>query len=460
MEQEVHQSGEDQQDLQYERKIQDLYCDQQGPDLQVQQKPAGSAARYNPHSNRGRRKQTGESSSLRAQQMRDAQRALRARKQNYLLDLESQNTMLLTENESLKQQLSQALGTSAVAGRLPEEVLDVNGRDAILNSGACFNPNCLSQIENLQLQVLQLQSQLHLLSMTVAPAATAHLVEPRDEAPCRLLDNANTDYSHSAYSISALIGETHSSAKSECAGSSSGSGDCWLLDTDQELDANASVPRILTAEDLYGPVTVEPYLSRIKALRSLSNFKAADRLFDLFIVSFNRLCGTSNLRASRSLLLKHIREQMRIRDICHKADLFEFFKIFSEFQLANTKHDAHIGEICRAQILQTGTDNSSCAIHLGDLADAKRVAAFRQYLQTIPQLAGAMNEIDYICAFWLKDGMCQDDEFYALNSMIHSLGLRCDTINDKARFWQAFEIVRDNRKKEIDDFLASIEAVA
>ncbi|KAJ3104005.1 hypothetical protein HK100_004117 [Physocladia obscura] len=66
---------------------------------------AREARTYEPNNNRGRKKTLQQGQTKRVQQMRDAQRSLRARKQEYIINLENKVSRLSEENSYLKQEL-------------------------------------------------------------------------------------------------------------------------------------------------------------------------------------------------------------------------------------------------------------------------------------------------------------------------------------------------------------------
>ncbi|KAJ3085263.1 hypothetical protein HK100_009109 [Physocladia obscura] len=68
----------------------------------------------------------------------------------------------------------------------------------------------------------------------------------------------------------------------------------------------------VSAEELYGPVDVEPFKRRMNALESLKDSNVVNRSFDLFLA----LSGATETVTARTLQLKKIRarqtdEQMR-----------------------------------------------------------------------------------------------------------------------------------------------------
>ncbi|KAJ3106635.1 hypothetical protein HK100_003709 [Physocladia obscura] len=189
---------------------------------------------YNPHSNRGRRKQISEATTTRQQQLRNAQRALRARKQDYILDLEERIDDLIRENKALKKQVER-----------------LSARET-----PCLNENCTSQIQALQqkLSEMELLARSAVLnppiSMTV-PIISERMVSLLTPPPVGLL-NLNCDFVADESIVSII-------------------------------DANFS--KWLSAEECYGPIDVEPFKAKMKLIESLKEAGIVDRLFALFVVN-------------------------------------------------------------------------------------------------------------------------------------------------------------------------------
>ncbi|KAJ3128348.1 hypothetical protein HK100_009220 [Physocladia obscura] len=377
--------------------------------------PFPSNARYNPHSNRGRKKQSAESENRRTQQMREAQRALRARKQDYLLDLETRVKELAEENSLLKQQITTL---QAATGTVSDSV-------------PCFNANCVAQIQALQMQVLELQTALAGVN-----------------TPISLPVSGDSDW------IGSFAGSSLSPVNNldELNHPSSD----WIWDTGDEMaftPGDHSSGKLLShpcAEELYGPIQIEPYKTQTKSLSSLKSSKIVDRIFDLFV----RQSRATDTRIARVLLLKSIREHMRLTDRCTVLDRVNFLEITANFQVKNSQHLMHFRNMCAPP------DMPKSKIDVDTFQSMPHVGLFREALRAIPSLAGSFNVIDHLSEFWIKDDEEYDAEkFFQLNQILHSLSVLCVTVEDKKKFWMAFELVRTNKRKEVDEFLAGVEAV-
>ncbi|KAJ3106724.1 hypothetical protein HK100_003685 [Physocladia obscura] len=384
--------------------------------------PFPSNARYNPHSNRGRKKQSIESENKRTQQMREAQRALRARKQDYLRDLESRVKELVEENSLLKLQMT----------KLQETI-----RNSPTDSVPCFNANCVAQIQALQMQILELQ------------AALAAGVNTPTSIP--ISGDSEWIGSFAGSSLNNLDEQNHASSD-------------WIWDTGDEMAfTDQSSGKLLShpcAEELYGPMQFEPYKTQTKSLSSLNSSKIVDRIFDLFIKSpylpsrNKRQSRATDTRIARVILLKTIREHMRLTDRCSVLDRVNFLEITANFQVKNSQHLMHFRNLCAPP------DIPKSKIDIDTFQSMPRVGLFREALRSIPSLADSFDIIDHLSEFWIKDNEEYDAErFFQLNQILHSLSVLCVTVEDKKKFWMAFELVRTNKRKEVDELLAGVEAV-
>ncbi|KAJ3128353.1 hypothetical protein HK100_009225, partial [Physocladia obscura] len=214
-----------------------------------------SGSRYNPHSNRGRRKQATDPSGKRQLQMREAQRALRARKQEYILDLEQKVSTLTQENVFLKQQV-QILSISVPSTSVP-----------------CFNQNCAAQIQALQLEILELQtaSFMNNKNFATVPVAVSDQMTGTDS------EFSGTGSSPSDATQKSVEGINSNALKDPVFDSYSN----WIDEIEgTKLKKDKKWP---SGEELYGPVDIEPFITRAKSIQSLKDTRVLDRLFNLFV---------------------------------------------------------------------------------------------------------------------------------------------------------------------------------
>ncbi|KAJ3106925.1 CSN-associated deubiquitinating enzyme Ubp12 [Physocladia obscura] len=361
--------------------------------------------RYNPHSNRGRKKSATVSVEGRRQQICDSQRALRARKQDYMLDLEKKVANLIHENVLLKQQV-QLLSIA-----IPSTTAEV----------PCFNQNCAAIIQALQMQVVELQSSL---------------------------SNA-TPLSHNSSSL----GQNSSLDLDTYFGLDNCGVSDWIIDSAHEIDSLESKSRRRiwpNCEELYGPVEVESFKSKIKAMEPFRyRPKVVDRTFDLYL----RTSKATETRTARSLMLKIIRETLRLLDRCGIVERVQVIETIAEYRLKYTKHIRYWREMCafsehepkRNQLLRENI--------------TPRVIAFRDALKSIPSLVEYHGMIDDMCDFWVAEYEYDPQEFFHLVYMVNSLAIACEDIKDSTKFWLSFFIVRQSRHNQMDELIAEAEAV-
>ncbi|KAJ3128346.1 hypothetical protein HK100_009218 [Physocladia obscura] len=243
----------------------------------------GDDLRYNPRSNRGRRRQVGESTSYRNQQMRDAQRALRARKQQYLLDLEAKNKELQLENIALKQQIQNQLNDS-LSIPVPPTTDTYFSPDI-----PCLNPRCVAKILEMQTQISKLNSQISPPVSTVGnPEQVTNL--QNEVSLDWLLGNTATDSSASQFEVPHSENNGNGTIQLENIVDNTSFFDrIWNFGGNNSasfLPIQENLSR--SAEECFGPVQIEPYKSMIKALPSIKDSKVVDRAFDLMVAEYGR----------------------------------------------------------------------------------------------------------------------------------------------------------------------------
>ncbi|KAJ3128351.1 hypothetical protein HK100_009223 [Physocladia obscura] len=362
-----------------------------------------SGSRYNPYSNRGRRKQSGEASGKRQVQMRDAQRALRARKQEYILDLQKKNLNLTHQNILLQQQV---------------QILSIAFPSAS-STVPCFNQNCAAQIQALQLEVLELQTALLINNndSTALPAASSGL------AAGIKTDNWTIDIEpevspNDAAGLESIINTSN--------GTIADSPSNWI--DEMENIALKQTRKWQSAEDLYGPVDVAPFIARAKLIKSFKNTKIAERIFNLFA--------------------------LRIFFRCPIVDRVLFVEIMSEYHIKYKLHNIRWREICAFEAQPPKIKR------VLPETISPRIINFRNTLKQIPSFSNHHDIIDRMCEFWNSDDQYGPEEFYYLNYLVHSLMVACDTVEDHIKFWLAFFIVRQNKIQEMDEVIANLEVVS
>ncbi|KAJ3090940.1 hypothetical protein HK100_007311, partial [Physocladia obscura] len=335
--------------------------------------PQTTTSSYDPHSNRGRKQQVGDSENKRTQQMRAAQRALRARKQQYMHNLETKNKELVSEIADLKQQIKHVTSNA--------------------NNGPCFNVNCVAQIQALQIQVFQMQTTLD----TVARATFSNAAAVATAAAGTTINknNGNT-FEDVLFGTPGTLNYLDDNSLSLDW--------IWASATGQQRSAPGSP--VQNAEEAVGPIQIEPFKSEVKNLTSLKTQKVVDRLFDVAL----RQSKTTDAPLARYLLIRMLRENLRIQSRVSAAEKRQLLEIIAKFYFKNMRQFEHYRQLC---ILSNApaTKGSNYTTVTDRATESAETAALRKTLRAIPSLANAEDyEIEDFLRAW-ESKSHNDSEF-------------------------------------------------
>ncbi|KAJ3120254.1 hypothetical protein HK100_012887, partial [Physocladia obscura] len=322
--------------------------------------------------------------------------ALRARKQSHILTLEQKVADLTHENVLLKQQIQLlSIAVPTTTETAPQV--------------PCLNPNCIAQIQALQCHVLKLEQ------------SAGGKSSPRTDSIASRLESSGSDSGNEDFIV--------------------------FENTDNNRNWGSAV-------QFYGPIDIEPFKNQLKNIASLRNSKAPGRLFDLIEV----VSKSTETREARRLMLKIIREHIRIQEKCNILDMVQYANIISEYRAKYKKHETHWREILAFEHHPVTNRNTVNTTSPAAAVIPQRVQMYRESLRKIPSLANYHEVIDDICRFFSSDEQYGEHEFFQLHFAIHSMMAACETVEDMRQFWLAFFIVRQSKRAEMDDLLAKVEA--
>ncbi|KAJ3120253.1 hypothetical protein HK100_012886 [Physocladia obscura] len=220
---------------------------------------SSGSKRYDPHNNRGRPKETDDSKNKRIQQMRNAQRTLRARKQEYLLQLEIKNKELLEENTSLKLELQ------------------MSNMNSIFD---CVNPRCVEKVSKLQAQIDRLSASFigTPTSLTSVNKFSPQVAQNAQESNISVFSNPT------GLQTTNMFDDLFSEILEPVENDPSMFDRIWNFGSATHVATglpDLSPGFIKTAEETFGPLVIEPFKTEVKALSSIGDSKIVDRLFDV-----------------------------------------------------------------------------------------------------------------------------------------------------------------------------------
>ncbi|KAJ3115319.1 hypothetical protein HK100_001375 [Physocladia obscura] len=417
------------------------------------------APAYNSRSGRGRRKLMTEPQTERQAYMREQQRAFRQRKQSYLEELEHRCKDQEAEITVLRANLvasSSSLSSSASAA---------SAREVTNNQSLSCTCDCAEQLTTLQLQNAQLQIQVQSLTMAALFAQSQcqrqeqrqrQQQQQRPTNPIQIVQQPPVSKSPSppAFFKSDLLLQLSLPPPS-----SLDSDFDWLMDTGDEFENDDSIPdtpavQYPSAQQIYGLPQTEYYFKALKQIPSLSNgTKVVDRLHNLYL----RLSSATETKAARSLLLRLMRENNRMFDLCTVVEKVQAVDLLAEFYTTNMKYDEYIHNILNPNQYMTPVFPEE----IPELLWQKRIQNFKAELKTIPSIIEAGDAvtdplIKFVCNFWAHPAEYEltAEEFFEINNSCHSLLILMQNMQDRKKYFLTLEKMRQTTWREMDEMLA------
>ncbi|KAJ3347598.1 hypothetical protein HDU83_001957 [Entophlyctis luteolus] len=480
--------------------------------------PTNSPGAYRPDSNRGRKRSTREAPSHKAALNREAQRALRERKANYIKNLEAQITELAAANGvlALKQQVSATLlsppGSTgaqldASLGSTPQnelsfqiDTLRQRNRDLELQladavaaserrspqSRHCITCNsermktmiCIDQIKVLEGQVGSLQRQIAALLAQLPDDQNS--LTPRLHASTSASSISNKDSTSSGeyiFDLNSMLAneevlldfmqtpiDWHSEPAPICAdapqkgnyskpraSSSSPLSPLTMTSTIGSIGNIATSAAAKTSEQLFGPMEVETFRIVLKQVPSLRRRpELVDSLFDLLLAQTK----ITNVRDARRVLVQINRACFNVLEAIDRADKSKYNELFAIFHERNAKHEIHFSELCAPpeEIKQQFAQRILKPL-------PPHVFQFRNTLKCIPSLgtgeAGTM--VDQFCNLWVYKEDIRGEGFYYYNYCLYELERLCTNVEDRSKFWEAYDGMWASDHANVEVLLGKIE---
>ncbi|KAJ3347599.1 hypothetical protein HDU83_001958 [Entophlyctis luteolus] len=450
--------------------------------LHPNQPQSQSQSRYNPHSQRGRKKTDCEAPSHKAALNREAQRALRERKAAYVKSLEDKIAELQAANAALasnssngnghscshgqvavptpaasdstppfnqqhqqQQQMSslgfsQSLELESLRSRNQELELKLLTASSSVNSGVsaqthCINCNsermktaiCIDQIKVLENQVRSLQNQIASLKSTYPPKPS----------PALILSHNHSQLPASIPPPPSFVFDLNSMLANQEV----------LLDfMDTAIDWNfpalalgdsspvspVNVPK--PSEELFGPMEVDTFKITLKHCTSLRRCpELVDQLFDMLQAETR----VTNVRDARKVLVKINRACFRLLENIDRAEKSRYNELFAIFHERNAKHEIYFSELWAPP---EHVKRQFASRPLRSLPP--HVARFQAILKSIPSYQSSVEAITVVnqfCNIWVYEEDIDGEGFYYYNYCLYYLERLCKNVEDRSKFWEAYD---------------------
>ncbi|KAI9334761.1 hypothetical protein BDR26DRAFT_1009586 [Obelidium mucronatum] len=381
--------------------------------------PFPPAPAYNPHSGRGRKRTLDEPISKRSGQMREAQRAHRERKKNYLFDLERK----AKELETVKQRVSE------LELELAKTIHGVGAKSTLAPCIHCATEQfktslCMDQVKVLEKQVVDLKLEAEVWKARALGVAAHTPVLPIISSP----------------SIGTFVLD-----QSPAASVSEGS-----MSMDSSTFMNQSM---VPSEQLFGPMDIESTRRDLKLLPSLTGLTVADDIVNMAIAQTK----VDHVGQVKRMFFNMIRLLNELFDSCSVLDRAKAAEIVAKCMQGNSHHLRYITNSWAGLLQESSTPRQPCA----NKANSRGFNLLRSSLLSIPSLANAQDQIDEFCQIFTHALEEQDpDGFFRVHVAISNLEALLVSVEERTRFFSAFEVAREGNRKDMETLIQKVEQTA
>ncbi|KAI9328944.1 hypothetical protein BDR26DRAFT_873324 [Obelidium mucronatum] len=204
---------------------------------------------------------------------------------------------------------------------------------------------------------------------------------------------------------------------------------------------------VKTSEQLYGAIEVDSFKITLKSLPSLKNrANLVDAYYDLLVEETK----VTKPQAARKLLVKLLQAGRELTNACSILDRVKCLETMSVYHERNANHEIHFSKLC----------DSCTRIKLKFatrplLALPPQVQTFRDTLRQIPSFQGSLNMIDELCSYGCY-GCEESEDFFHYSLLLYQLESISCNIEDRTKFWMAFDIMSQSINGAIDGLLSQV----
>ncbi|KAJ3242288.1 hypothetical protein HDU81_005040 [Chytriomyces hyalinus] len=431
--------------------------------------------------------QRSDGENKRSIQMREAQRAHRERKKNYISELEAK-VKLLGESK-----VDAPLHPDTAV--LKQWIVSLQAENTALREAALAKNSVLeTQVNHLMIQCNALKSVVAaftgngLMPMAFTPGIPATNVNfGAFQQPAFTFDNmpSNTSISPSESSLldswlhgyapsdeptlESLLG-VHSSPVSATASSPGDSLFSFSHDPAKSdsstlfegVEGHVSTNLGVSITDIFGPWDVDFARAALRNIPSLLHFKKSDQILDLYMEQ----ADCFDQETMRQLMAQTRELESEMTNACTTADKQRVLDVLDEFKSRNKNHFSHLSPTLTDDTL---TDSSFTLPKKEDdwVVDRVRwpktttinptLQPVRDAIVSIPSLCGSDNLVDELCLQFSKRCTTRDRssvKFHKHLELQNKLQSLCVSEEERAKFRRSLDIARVFNKMLLDEWLA------
>ncbi|KAJ3242291.1 DNA-binding transcription factor yap1 [Chytriomyces hyalinus] len=211
-----------------------------------------------------------------------------------------------------------------------------------------------------------------------------------------------------------------------------------------------------TASEMYGPFMMESTRTKLKALPSLKNSKYVDDVLQSFVTAAN----FTDPKMVKKHLMRVVVTKNKLLDACSLMDRQTVIEVIEAFKAMNRLHISHMYMLSSLEIKG---EHVKAPIQYMQLDISEVPAIMRPFLLAVKQIPSLMDAesqdlMDGLCHLVLTQMNCtndadREDSFFKMLDLSRRLQQNCATAEDRSKYMLATELVREGKKKFMDDWM-------
>ncbi|KAJ3345433.1 hypothetical protein HDU83_004093 [Entophlyctis luteolus] len=204
----------------------------------------------------------------------------------------------------------------------------------------------------------------------------------------------------------------------------------------------------LCAEDLFGPIQVEPYKTE---LREIASVFSSD-LVDDFFGTYEAQARVKTVTAARELLVKGAREYVYLQAKCNLLEKVQLTTTMAKFFYRNRRQIKHHRLISAPFEIPKGLNQTP----LEKFSPTQQ--AFRDKLLDIKSIAAIPEDIENLFNLMADLKTSSSTKFFSFHYLVFKVFGHCCSEEEAIKFWHSFEVMRQSKTVEnVNELLAKIQ---
>ncbi|KAI8617242.1 hypothetical protein BC830DRAFT_1114479 [Chytriomyces sp. MP71] len=199
-----------------------------------------------------------------------------------------------------------------------------------------------------------------------------------------------------------------------------------------------------SAEELYGPVDIEPVRTALKKMPSL---QSAEKTIDIMVNAILDFTRAKDMLTAQKNIVACVKASHKLSDLCSREEWLNFMEISDAHIIArNQMHIAHASHLATYGMdASLSTDKDTGPPH-------PAIARFRAACAQIPSLRDASGIVNQIAVIYRSDPAAMR-KFFRMGAVVPVLVTTCTTTEEKRRLRSALLEMKEEVKTHMTDLV-------